>query len=150
MIIASLLAAALSVSASAQAQACRSNEMTTAWESITFGLWLSDYTIPDDAARAASLTYKGCSAGADGMETRTFASADGSYAVLAVTDAGGDSGATTLTLSRRGERVELGTWGHHKVFYKGVGIDKVAVPNGAGGAIVKNVFVLPVYPSLKP
>lgn len=145
MIIASLLAAVLSVSASAQTQACRSNEMTSAWETITFGLWISDYTIPEDATRAANLVYKGCSVNGAGEESRTFSSADGTFAVTALTNSGGDNGATTLVLSRGGARVALGTWGHHKVFYKGVGIDKVAVPNGAGGAMVKNVFVIPVY-----
>ena len=145
MIIATVLAAVLSVSASAQTQACRSNEMTSAWETITFGLWISDYTIPEDATRAARLAYRGCSVDGAGQESRSFVSEDGAYAVTALTNSGGDNGATTLVLWRGGERVALGTWGHHKVFYKGVGIDKVAVPNGAGGVMVKNVFVIPVY-----
>lgn len=144
MIIAALLAAVLSVPASAQvrAQACKSNEMTAAWEKITFGLWLSDYTVPENGTRAADLKYKGCVADAAG-ETRTYSNEDGSFSVTAVTNAGGDNGATTLALTRNGAGVTLGTWGHHKVFYKGVGIDKVAVPNG-GRPLVKNVFVIPV------
>jgi len=143
MIIAALLAAVLSVPASAQVAACQRNEMTSAWEKITFGLWLSDYTVPD-AARTADLAYKGCSVSHNGQEGRKFVSADGLFTVVALTDAGGDNGATTLVLFRDGEGVNLGTWGHHKVFYKGVGIDKVSVPNGGGSTIVKNVFVIPV------
>lgn len=143
MITAALLAAVLSIPASAQASVCQRNEMTAAWEKITFGLWLSDYTVPDDA-RTADLEYKGCSVDREGQENRTYASADGIFTVTAITDAGGDNGATTLVLRRGGEGVSLGTWGHHKVFYKGVGIDKVSVPNGGRAALVKNVFVIPV------
>lgn len=144
MTIAALLAAVLVAPASAQVQVqtCKSNEMTAAWEKITFGLWLSDYTIPESGTRLADLKYKGCAAGDKG-ESRTYSSEDGSITVTAVTDAGGDNGATTLALSRGGAGVTLGTWGHHKVFYKGVGIDKVALPNG-GRPLVKNVFVIPV------
>lgn len=143
MIIAALLAAVLSVPASAQVAACQRNEMTSAWEKITLGLWLSDYTIPDNA-RTADLKYKGCSVDREGQENRSYVSADGVFTVVAITDAGGDSGATTLILRRGGEGVNLGTWGHHKVFYKGVGIDKVTVPYGGGSSVVKNVFVIPV------
>ncbi len=71
MIIAPLLAVLLSVSASAQTQACRSNEMTAGWEKINFALWLTDYTIPDSAPRAATLAFKGCAAG-DGAESRSL------------------------------------------------------------------------------
>jgi len=149
MIIASLLAAMLSVPAAAQ-QACVSNEMTSAWEQVTFGLWLSDYTIPDSSPRTAVLRYNGCSVAADKTEVRSFASQDSLYSVLALTSSGGDNGATTLTLVRDGASVNLGMWGHHKVFYKGVGIDKVAVPNGAGRTTVKNVFVIPVARVVKP
>ena len=141
MIIAALLAAVLSVPASAQISVCQSTEMTSAWEKVTFGLWLSDYTIPEAALRTAKLSYKGCSVDATGQETRSFVSEDGAYAVAALTNPGGDNGATTLVLNRGGRGVTLGTWGHHKVFYKGVGIDKVAIPGGP----VKNVFVIPVY-----
>lgn len=145
MIIASLLAAFLSVSASAQAQDCRSNEMTSAWEKITFGLWLSDYTVPEDSMRTATLSYLGCSVLGDGTEARYYRSADRNFTLTAFTDAGGDNGATTLALTRRAANVTLGTWGHHKVFYKGVGIDRVAVPSGDSPTVVKNVFVIPVY-----
>lgn len=148
--IASLLAALLlSVPASAQVRACQTNEMTAAWKNVAFGLWLSDYTVPDDASRVATLRYKGCSAGAEGMESRSYTSEDGSFAVVARTNAGGDDGATTLILTRGGARVELGTWGHHKVFYKGVGIDKVSVPSGGSATRVANVFVIPVYDAVK-
>lgn len=150
MIIAPLLAALLSISASAQTRVCQSNEMTAAWEKINFSLWLTDYTIPDSSPRTATLAYQGCAAGADGLESRSFVSADGMFFVTAVTTAGGDNGATTLTLSRGSEAVALGTWGHHKVFYKGVGIDKVAVPNGNGRTVVKNVFVIPEGAVVKP
>ena len=143
MIIAALLAAVLSVPASAQVAVCQRNEMTSAWEKITFGLWLSDYTVPDDA-RTADLKYKGCSVSPFGQEGRTYASADGLFSVIALTNSGGENGATTLVLFRDGQSVNLGTWGHHKVFYKGVGIDKVTVPNGGRSTLVKNVFVIPV------
>lgn len=146
MIFASLLAAALSLTASAQASDCRSNEMTSAWEKVTFGLWLSDYTVPEDSTRTATLAYIGCTALSDGTEARFYRSEDRAFTLSAFTNAGGENGATTLALTRRAEKVELGTWGHHKVFYKGVGIDKVAVPNGNGRTVVKNVFVLPVKP----
>jgi hypothetical protein len=142
MIIAALLAAVLTVPASAQVVVCQRNEMTAAWEKITFGLWLSDYTVPESGTRVGDLKYKGCVADAAG-ETRTYSSEDGTFTVTALTNAGGDNGATTLVLSRGGAGVTLGTWGHHKVFYKGVGIDKAAIPNG-GRPLVKNVFVIPV------
>jgi hypothetical protein len=143
MIIAALLAAVLSVPASAQVAVCQRNEMTSAWEKITFGLWLSDYTVPDDA-RTATLSYLGCSVLSDGTEARFYRSEDRTFTLSAFTNAGGENGATTLALTRRAEKVTLGTWGHHKVFYKGVGIDKVAVPNGNDQTVVKNVFVIPV------
>lgn len=143
MIIAALLAAVLSVPASAQVTACQRNEMTSAWEKITFGLWLSDYTVPDDS-RTATLSYIGCSVLGDGTEARFYRSEDRTFTLSAFTNAGGENGATTLALTRRAEKVTLGTWGHHKVFYKGVGIDKVAVPNGNDQTVVKNVFVIPV------
>ncbi len=150
MIIAPLLAALLSVSASAQASSCQSNEMTAAWEKINFALWLTDYTIPDSSPRTATLAYQGCVADAEGRESRTFVSADGLFTVAAYTAAGGADGATTLVLRRDGEAATLGTWGHHKVFYKGVGIDKVSVPNGNGRTVVKNVFVIPEGAVIKP
>ena len=145
MIIASLLAAVLSVAASAQVPACQSNEMTSAWEKVTFGLWLSDYTVPEDSMRTATLRYIGCSVLSDATEVRFYRSEDRTFTLSAFTNAGGDNGATTLALTRRAEQVTLGTWGHHNVFYKGVGIDKVAVPNGNEQTVVKNVFVIPVY-----
>ena len=144
MIIAALLAAVLSVTASAQTAACQRNEMTSAWEKITFGLWLSDYTVPEDSARTSTLSYIGCSVLSDGTEARFYRSEDRAFTLSAFTNAGGANGATTLALTRRAEQVTLGTWGHHKVFYKGVGIDKVAVPNGNDRTVVKNVFVIPV------
>ncbi len=149
MIIAPLLAALLSVSASAQTSSCLSNEMTVEWEKINFALTLSDYTIPDSTPRAGTLSYRGCSA-SEGRESRTWASADGRYVVTALTSAGGQDGATSLVLSREGESAPLGTWGHHKVFYKGVGIDKVSVPNGNGRTVIKNVFVIPESTVVKP
>ncbi|MDD5302695.1 MAG: hypothetical protein PHS14_06245 [Elusimicrobia bacterium] len=145
MIIATLLAAVLSMPASAQVAVCQSNEMTSAWEKVTFGLWLSDYTVPDDSARTATLSYIGCSVLSDGTEVRFYRSEDRAFTLSASTNAGGENGATTLGLTRRAEKVTLGTWGHHKVFYKGVGIDKVSVPNGGDSTVVKNVFVIPVY-----
>jgi hypothetical protein len=150
MIIASLLAAMLTIPAAAQTQACASNEMTSAWEQVTFGLWLSDYTIPDSSPRTAVLRYAGCAVGADTMEYRSYSSEDRLYTVVARTNGGGANGATMLAMFRGDAGVDLGTWGHHKVFYKGVGIDKVAVPNGAGRTTVKNVFVIPVAVVAKP
>lgn len=144
MIVPLLAALLLAAPASAQVRACQSNDMTAAWETVSLGLWLSDYTVPDEASRVATLTYAGCSVSAKGEEVRLFSGADGRYAVSAVTDAGGANGATTLRLGRDGAQVVLGTWGHHKVFYRGVGIDRVAVPGGRG---TKNVFVIPVDPA---
>ena len=143
MIITSLLAALLSMPVSAQSlPTCHANEMTTAWEKISFALWLTDYTIPDSSPRTATLSYKGCSQGDEGEESRSYVSEDGAYSVTATTNHGGDNGATTLTLYRGAQWVRLGTWGHHKVFYKGVGIDKLPVPNGRE-TVVKNIFVIP-------
>jgi len=149
MIIATLLAVLLSAPASAQTADCRTNEMTAAWEKIGFALWLTDYTIPDSSPRTATLRYLGCSVVGD-QEARFYRSEDGVFILAAYTNAGGENGATTLSLSRRAAHVELGTWGHHKVFYKGVGIDKVAVPNGGGATVVKNVFVIPEGAVIKP
>ncbi len=83
-------------------------------------------------------------------ESRFYTSDDGVFSVSAFTNMGGANGATTLTLSRDSEWVRLGTWAHHKVFYKGVGIDQVAVPNGGGRTVVKNVFVIPEDAVIKP
>jgi hypothetical protein len=124
--------------------------MTSAWEKISFALWITDYTIPDSSPRAATLSYQGCSKGDEGEESRSYVSEDGHYTVTAFTNHGGDNGATTLTLYRDGQFVRLGTWGHHKVFYRGVGIDKVSVPNGNGTTVSKNVFVIPVDAVVKP
>jgi len=153
MMIAPLLAAILSVSAvSAHAAPCESNEMTVAWEKINFALWLTDYTIPDSSPRTATLSYQGCWAGdgAERLENRSFASADGVFVITAVMTPGGSDGAGTLLLRRNGETAHLGTWGFHKIFYKGVGIDKVSVPNGNGRMVVKNVFVIPEGAVVKP
>lgn len=149
--LAPLLAALMlsSTPAKAHLPACVSNEMTSAWEKISFALWITDYTIPDSSPRAATLAYKGCSKGDEGEESRSYVSEDGLYTVTAFTNHGGDNGATTLTLYRGSEWVRLGTWGHHKVFYKGVGIDAVSVPNGNGN-VTKNVFVIPVDAVVKP
>lgn len=145
MLFSLLAALLLAVPASAEMPTCKINEMTSAWEKVTFGLWLSDYTIPDSTPRTATLTYKGCSVGDEGEESRSYSSADGAYIVTAFTNMAGENGATTLILTRTNRAVRLGTWGHHKVFYKGVGIDKVSVPNGGDASVVKNVFVIPVY-----
>ena len=149
MIIATLLAALLSVPASAL-PVCKSNEMTSAWEKITLVLWVTDYTIPDSSPRTATLAYKGCSVGDEGEESRSYSSEDGLFTVTAFTNMGGENGATTLTLYRGAEWVRLGTWAHRKVFYKGVGIDKVAVPNGGGNTVTHNVFVIPEGAVVKP
>ena len=143
MIITALLSVVLAAPVSADPLVCQSNEMTASWENISFALWLTDYTIPDSSPRTATLTYKGCSKGDEGEESRSYTSADGLYTVTAFTNHGGDNGATTLTLYRTDKWARLGTWAHHKVFYKGVGIDKVAVPNGGDTTIVKNVFIIP-------
>lgn len=150
MIVLLLAALLLSAPASAQSPACRTNEMTSAWEKITLALWLTDYTIPDSSPRTATLRYLGCSVLGDGEEGRFYRSDDRNFIVAAYTNAGGENGATRLALSRRAEWVDLGTWSHHKVFYKGVGIDKVAVPNGDGRTVVKNVFVIPEDAVIKP
>ena len=150
MIIVALLAAALAAPVSAQPVACQSNEMTAAWEKITFGLWLTPYTIPDSTPRTATLTYKGCSVGADDQEYRTFTSVEGTYALSFRTNGGGADGATTVSLTRGSYASTLGTWGHHKVFYKGVGVDKVNVPTEGGRTFNTNVFVIPVDLGLKP
>ena len=63
MLFSLLAALLLAVPASAEMPTCKINEMTSAWETITFGLWLSDYTIPDSTPRTATLSYKGCSVG---------------------------------------------------------------------------------------
>ena len=150
MIFSLLAALLLSVPASAQVSVCKTNEMTAAWEKITFVLWLTDYTIPDSSPRTATLHYAGCSAGGEGTESRVYAGEDGVFTVTALTNMGGENGATTLILTRGGKRVNLGTWGHHKVFYRGVGIDKVPVPNGGDSVVVKNVFVIPEDAVVKP
>lgn len=149
MIIAALLAAVLSVPASAQVTVCQSNEMTSEWEKITFALWLTDYTIPDSSPRTATLHYKGCSVNGEGNENRFYLS-ETLDTIMASTNPGGENGATTLFLIHNGGWVNLGTWAHRKVFYKGVGIDKVAVPNGGGTTVIKNVFVIPEDAVIKP
>lgn len=150
MIIAPLLAVLLSVSASAQTRACQSNDMTAAWEKINFAVYLTDYTIPDSSPRTATVSYKNCTAGDDGLESRNYVSADGFYMVTALTFNGGQDGSTNLLLRLGGPTAHLGAWSHHKVFYKGVGIDKVAVPNGNDTTVVKNVFVIPEGAVVKP
>jgi hypothetical protein len=150
MIIASLLAAMLSVPVSAaQMPVCTPNAMTAEWEKITLALWITDYTIPDSSPRAATLRYRSCVMGDHGEEIRFYGSDDGAFSLNAMTNSGGANGATTLTLINATGAVRLGTWAHQKVFYKGVGIDKVAVPNGAV-PLVKNVFVIPEEAVVKP
>lgn len=149
MILSMLVSLVLAAPASAL-PVCKSNEMTSAWEKINLVLWVTDYTIPDSSPRTATLSYKGCTVGDEGEESRSYVSEDGSVTVTAFTNMGGENGATTLTLYRDGGSVRLGTWGHHKVFYKGVGIDKVAVPTGANSAVIKNVFVIPEGAVIKP
>lgn len=138
-------------------RACVANDMTREWEKISFALWLTDYTIPDSAPRTATLSYAGCSIMDEYMgepiqprEVRFYVSEDGLVAVFATTSENGADGATHLTLvTRRGtsgfaNSAQLGAWSHHKVFYKGVGIDKVGISdNRDGRAYTKNVFVIP-------
>jgi hypothetical protein len=152
MIVSTLLAALLAVPASAQPVACVENEMTREWEKISFALWLTDYTIPDSSPRTATLSYKNCFADEErGQETRFFVSEDGSIGVVATTSLGGQDGATYLTLvTKNGNNgltnsAQLGVWGHHRVYYRGVGVDKAKIQDWryGGREIVKNVFVIP-------
>lgn len=141
MMIASLLAAALALPAAAESK-CLINPMTDEWQGITLALFLTDYTIPESSPRTATLKFSECLSHHEGTELRLYTSQDSDYVIAARTDRGGASGATTLFLSRGSELVELGTWAHRKIFFKGVGIDKVSVPNG-DQKLIKNVFVLP-------
>lgn len=148
MIIASLLATVLAVPAAADkpAAACQTNAMTSDWGKITFGLFLTPYTIPESAPRTATLRFKGCKMDDASQEFRSYTSDDGVYRVVALTNANETDGATTLVLIYNGKGVRLGAWAHRKVFYKGVGIDNVAIPDGP----VTNVFVLPEGAILPP
>lgn len=152
MIVSSLLAVLLAVPAAAQVQVCADNEMTREWEKISFALWLTDYTIPDSSPRTATLSYQRCFADSErGQETRFFVSADGKIGVVATTSLGGSDGATYLTLvTKNGNNgltnsAQLGVWSHHKVYYKGIGVDKAKIQDWRDGGreLVTNVFVIP-------
>jgi hypothetical protein len=165
MIVAPLLVALLAVPASAQvvlppfeAEACVRNEMTREWEKISFALWLTDYTIPDSSPRTATLRYQGCRVlretlgePMDAQEQRYFVSEDGKIGVIATTSTGGSDGATYLTLvTKNGNNgltnsAQLGVWSHHRVYYKGIGVDKAKIQDwrDGGRALVTNVFVIP-------
>jgi len=147
MIITALLAAVLAAPVSAGPLECVPNEMTSAWEKISFALWLTDYTIPDSSPRTATLAYKGCSKGDEGEESRSYSSADGLWTVTAFTNHGGDNGATTLTLYRGAQWARLGTWAHHKVFYKAWASTRCPSPTAATRRSSRTSSSFPKTPS---
>lgn len=143
---------------------CPQDAMTRDWQSKTLVLWLTDGKNPDAAPRTATLTFKSCSRRTENLgepmtpqDERYFVSEDGSIGVIAtVTEK--DPGATWLTLvTRNGNNgltnsAQLGVFGHHRVYYKGLGFDQVKIQDwrDGGRTIVKNIFLLPADNVLKP
>ena len=81
----------------------------------------------------------------------TCTSSPGIRGVVATTSLGGSDGATYLTLvTKNGNNgltnsAQLGVWSHHKVYYKGIGVDKAKIQDWRDGGreLVTNVFVIP-------
>jgi hypothetical protein len=123
--------------------------MREEWQSISFGLWLTDSNNPDDSPRTATLRYSSCQVVGQ-EERRTFLSEYDDMGVVASVNSS-DPQATTLTLVTRAaggalrESAPLGSYAHRRVYFKGVGIDSVDFRDwsNGGNAYVKNVFVIP-------
>ncbi len=160
----SLAAALMLTAAPAKAQpACVSNEMTAAWEKISFALWITDYTIPDSSPRAATLKFQKCERREETLgekmtpqDVRWYVSEDGSIGVLA-TVGDDEPGATWLTLVTRNggngltNSAQLGAFAHQRVYWRGLGWDKVSIQDwrDSGRTIVKNVFLIPTDAVIK-
>lgn len=158
--IAPLLAAALLTSPAFAAEKiptpCAQDDMSREWQSKSFVLWLANGTNPDAEPRTATLSFKKCEHVEEiygepisPRDERWYVSDDGSIGVIATAD-DSQPGATYLTLviARNGaltNAAQLGAWAHRKVFFKGVGVDKVSITDwrSNGAVIVKNVFVIP-------
>lgn len=143
---------------------CAQDEMTRAWESKSLALWLTDASNPDAVTRTATLRFKSCTHRTETLgepmtpqDERYFVSEDGSIGVIAtVTEK--DPDATWLTLVMRNgasgltNSAQLGVFGHHRVYYKGVGFDQVKIQDWriGGRTIVKNIFLLPWDSAINP
>ena len=164
MILPLLAAALLAGPVSAQELPCPQDAMTREWQSKTFVLWLANGTNPDAEPRVATLKFKKCVRAAEYLgepitpqDARWFVSEDGKIGVIAtVTD--GEPDATWLTLVTSNgvngmtSSAQLGAFAHRKVYFKGIGADKVSIQDWRdnGRVIVKNVFVIPQDAVIKP
>jgi hypothetical protein len=152
-----LFAALLLAGPAAAAPVCRTDPMRAEWQTKNFGLWLTDYTIPESSPRTATLHYVGCEVVTsmygepiEPREERKFLSEDGTIGIIASTD-DSDPAATWLTLvtgsPERGvyNSAQLGAFSHHRVYFKGVGVDQVKFHDnrGRGADLVKNIILIP-------
>ena len=147
LLTAAILAAA-AASARAQAAACAANADLDA---KSVALWVTTSANPDAVPCAARLAQTGCAVGADGFETRSFAAADGRYALTYRYSTSTDGGvAVTLKLSGASNvssgSVALATFPYRRAWYKGVGQDDVQVFDASAQRTVAigNVMLIPV------
>ncbi|MDE2489592.1 MAG: hypothetical protein KGM24_02005 [Elusimicrobia bacterium] len=148
-LLALVLVAAAAGAASAQvvqsAAVCRPNPEL---DQKTFALWIMPGVNPDAAPCAARLSLASCAPVMDGGESRIYASADGSYAVIL--NVAGDGG-VTVTLQLVGAAgighgaVTLATYPYQRVFYRGIGADAVQVADADTGSsrTIGNVMLIP-------
>ncbi len=125
-LLAVLLLAASVSAVRAQPRMCVANPELDA---KSFALWITAKTNPDETPCAAMLAQTSC-AGSGGVETRTFASADGRYTALYRI---APDGAVTITLNLSGaagigrSTTVLATYPFVRALYRGVGVDGLQV-----------------------
>lgn len=166
MIVSLLAAALLALPAAAQVQTplpCPQDAMTSEWQTKSFALWLTDGTNPDAAPRTATLKFSKCVRQTEYLgerhtpqDVRWFLSEDGKIGVIAtVVENEADATYITLVTSNNGSltnSAQLGAYAHRRVYFKGIGADKVAIQDwrDGGRTIVKNVFLIPTDAVVKP
>lgn len=163
--IVSLLAAVLALPAAAQTVSipCPQDAMTREWQAKSFALWLTEGVNPDAVPRTATLKFSKCVRQNEHLgerhapqDVRWFVSEDGKIGVIAtVTESEPD--ATWITIVTAGDgaltnSAQLGAYAHRKVYFKGIGADKVSIQDwrDGGRTIVKNVFLIPTDAVVKP
>jgi hypothetical protein len=164
--IVSLLAALLALPAAAQVvdvpAPCPQDAMTQEWQTKSFALWLIDGTNPDAAPRTATLKFKNCVRQTEYLgerhtpqDARWFVSEDGKIGVIAtVLENELDATYITIVTSNNGSlttSAQLGAYAHRKIYFKGIGADKVTIQDWRDGrTVVKNVFLIPTDAIVKP
>jgi hypothetical protein len=143
-----LALAFFAVSARAQASSCAPNP---GLDAKSFALWITPSADPDAVPCAARLAQTGCSAAANGFETRSFAGADGRYSASYRYSTTADSGvAIALKISGASNvadgAVALATYPYRLAWYKGIGQDDVQIFDASAQQTkaIGNVMLIPV------